>query len=97
MDRAEKKTLRREFKLQEQAAARADLPLNADQLRDLLAFLDEQIFSLGIPCDHSLGRTAAWAEREQLNVADVVAGVRSFGGYCDCEVASNVTLDTFGW
>ncbi len=97
MDKKQKKELVREFKQREISEARKKMCLAPDQLRELLAYLDEQIFGLGIPCDHTLARTETWARGKGLDVERVLASVREFGGFCDCEVAYNVTPDVFGW
>lgn len=59
------------------------------------AYLRNSIEGLGIPCDPTLGRTQEWVRRADLDVERVLASLREFGGYCDCEV--NVTPDKFGW
>jgi hypothetical protein len=68
-----------------------------DQLRDLRDYLDSTMSGIGIPCDHTLARTAEWAKKEGLEVEKVLGSVREFGGYCDCEVLFNVTPDKLGW
>src|SRR5687768_4695232 len=96
-DRQRRKDLLRQFKQQELAEARRKMSLWPDQLRDLRAFLEEQLFRLGIACDHTLRRTRAWAADRGLDVEKVVQSVAEFSGYCDCEVYFNVTPDKFGW
>jgi hypothetical protein len=97
VDKKLKKELVRQFKQRELSEARKKMCLAPDQLRELLAYLDAQIFGLGIPCDHTLARTETWARGEGLDAERVLASVREFGGFCDCEVAHNVTPDVFGW
>lgn len=92
-----KRELKRAYRANEQAAARTSLGLSEDQLKALLAELEESIWGLGMPCDHTLGRTEAWATREGLDVARALEGVRAHGGFCDCEVAHNVRPYVFGW
>jgi uncharacterized protein DUF2695 len=96
-NKARKKELLRQFKDREIAEARRKMCLWADELRDLHAYLEEQLFRLGIACDHTLARTKEWAVRNGQDVEAVVTSVGEFGGYCDCEVYYNVTLDKFGW
>ena len=62
-----------------------------------MRYLEEQVFQLGIACDHTLARTRRWAERNGFDVDGVLASVREFSGFCDCEVCYNVTLDKFDW
>ena len=97
MDPKRKKELKKAFKDQELKAAREKMCLAPDQLRDLRSYLDATISELGIPCDHTLSRTMEWAKREGLEVERILASMREFGGYCDCEVLFNVTPDKCGW
>src|SRR5579864_7059473 len=97
VDRRRKKELRQQYKQREQVEARRQMCLDPDQLRALLNFLDEQLFHVGIACDHTLSRTRTWAAKEGLDPERVLESVRSFGGYCDCEVVMNVSPDLFGW
>jgi hypothetical protein len=97
VDKKEKKNLLRQFKQRELSEARRKMCLAPDELSELRAYLDGELFGLGIPCDHTLVRTETWARREGLDVERVVASVREFGGLCDCEVVYNVTPDKFGW
>src|SRR5262249_39621487 len=71
--------------------------LEPEQLRDLLVYLDEQLFGLEIRCDRSLRQTRAWAGLRDLNVDRVLESLRQFGGTCDCEVLFNVQPCLFGW
>ncbi len=96
-DRARRKALQRQYAEDERARARASLGLAEAQLKDLLAELDESIWGLGMPCDHTLGRTEDCARRNGLDVARVLEGVRANSGGCDCEVGYNARPDRFGW
>ena len=97
MDKQRKKELRQQYKKQAQAEAWRQMCLQPDQLRALLSYLDEELLGLGIACDHTLARTRMWAANEGLDSERVLESVRSFGGYCDCEVVYNVRPDLFGW
>ncbi len=97
MHKRRKKELRQHYKQQERAVACRQMCLQPDQLHDLFNYLEEQLFRLGIACDHTLSRTRAWAASAGLDPERVLESVRAFGGYCDCEVAFNVTPDLFGW
>jgi len=96
-DKRRKKELLQQFKQNEVAEARRKMCLAPDQLRDLLGYLDEQMFGLGIPCDHTLARTETWAKQQGIDPNNVLQSVREFGGYCDCEVSYNVKPHLFGW
>lgn len=97
MDKRRKKTLRQQYKEREKAEACRQMCLQPDQLRALLSYLDEQLFRVGVACDHTLNRTRTWAANDGLDPERVLKSVRSFGGYCDCEVAYNVRPHLFGW
>lgn len=81
----------------ERADARRAMCLEPEQLRDLLVYVDEQMFGLELPCDRSFRRTRAWAGLRDLNVERVLDSLRQFGGNCDCEVLLNVQPCLFGW
>lgn len=76
MDKKLKRELVRQFKQRELAEARKKMCLAPDELRALLAYLEEEIFGLGIPCDHTLTRTETWARGEGLDVERVLASFR---------------------
>lgn len=79
------------------AAARQKMCLQADQLKELRAFLDGSTFGTKIVCDHTHGRTEEWAGRMGVDVEAAIESLRAFGGDCDCKISANVTLDKFGW
>jgi len=97
MEPERKKELKKAFKEQEVADARKKMILLPDQLRELRESLSTSLDELGTPCDHTLERTKEWAKEADLDVERVLASVREFGGFCDCEVLFNVTPDKFGW
>jgi len=97
MDSDKKKDLKTAFKQKELSDARSKMALFPDQLRELRGYLSASLDELGIACDHTLGRTQEWAQKVDLDTSRVLASVREFGGYCDCEVLFNVTPDKFGW
>jgi len=92
-----KKEFRQQYKQRERAEACRRMRLQPDELRKLLNYLEEQLFRVGVPCDPTLSRTRPWAANEGLDPEQVLESVRLFGGYCDCEVAFNVTPDLFRW
>jgi hypothetical protein len=79
------------------AAARAKLGLDADQLKQLRAFLDGKTFGIKIVCDHTHARTEEWAGRMGVDIEALVEALKSFGGACDCKTLAQVTPDRFGW
>jgi hypothetical protein len=69
------------------AAARARLPLPDEQMRALFDMLDVEFPRQG--CDHTLRLTRGWLASHGLPVEAVVAWLRDNGGYCDCEALAN--------
>ena len=77
MDKKRKKELKKAFKGRESAEARKKMCLFPDQLRELRACLSQSLSGLGVPCDHTLGRTTRWAAQEKLD-GPCTAGNDSF-------------------
>ena len=69
------------------AAEIALMPISQDQLAALFDHLDEE---LSAGCDHSLKLTQAFLKEHALDVDAIVPWLGQYGGYCDCEVLSNV-------
>ena len=69
------------------------MPLDADQLENLLAFLDER--DAEAHCDRSLRLTMAWMAENSVEEEPLTAALAEFGGYCDCEVLANVDPGAF--
>jgi hypothetical protein len=67
------------------------LGLTPTQLAELGDDLDRTL--AGAPCNHTLYHTRAWLAQSGLAGADqIMQAINERGGYCDCEVLSNVTL-----
>ena len=94
-DRRRRKKLIDDYKAREYTQARECLGLTADSLASLLGYLEDRLAE--VPRDHSPRLTREWAEQNGHEKQRVEDGVTAFGGYCDCEVAANVTPDKFGW
>ena len=97
-DKARRKELLRQFNEQEhqkRVTARGMLKLTPEQLDGLHDFLEQQCAEAG--CDRTLRFTVAWAKARRKSVKLLLEALGEFGGYCDCEVALNVTRDQFGW
>ena len=62
------------------------MPMTPQQLRGLLDHLDANLKS----CDHTRRLTAIWLDAEQLDKDRVLPWLAEHGGYCDCEVLSNL-------
>jgi hypothetical protein len=88
-----KRELKRAYKDQETAHARAGMPIEPDELESLLDYLEAQ--DAGGRCDRSLTFTMAWASENGIEQGPLTSALREFGGYCDCEVLANIDPDAF--
>lgn len=64
----------------------ASMPINPAQLKSLLDYLDVNLKS----CDHTTKLTDIFLHVEQLDRDHVLPWLAEHGGYCDCEVLSNL-------
>jgi Protein of unknown function (DUF2695) len=95
MDKARRKELLRAHKAATHESARKTLGLTESELTALRDTLDAAAEHLR--CDHTVRITREWATSRGLDPNTVSAGVREFGGFCDCEVLANVEPEKFGW
>ena len=58
-----------------------------DQLKEFLSFLNRPEAP---SCDHTLKEAAQWIEDNKLDQDKVIPWLNDNGGFCDCEVISNV-------
>jgi hypothetical protein len=85
----DRRDMRRLPLLKEQEERAADLGLTPSKRAELERYLDAKLSQF--PCDHTLNRTREWLVGQQVDDPDaVLEAFRSYGGYCDCEVAMNV-------
>lgn len=90
-DRQDKKDLKRLARLREYQAHWADLNLTPAQLADLGSHLRTMLSQRA--CDHSLRFTQEWLRASNFGKTnDMMDAIRNQGGYCDCEVLSNVVV-----
>ena len=89
----EKKRLKQQYLEQERQRERSRILLTDTELEALLDHLDERLESEG--CDHTHRRTRRWLT-DHGKGDRVLSGFEDLGGYCDCEILSNVDLDRFG-
>jgi hypothetical protein len=92
IDDARKAELKKAWKQQERQKLVDSIPMPQQDLRDLLDYLGRENPP---PCDHTLRETVGFLQKRGLDVNRVVAWLREYGGYCDCEVIFNVD-DKFG-
>lgn len=88
MDKDERRRLKAGFKKAERADARSRMVLDAEQLDELLDFVEAEVESVG--CDHSLRAARVWAVANEIDPEVLAESLGHFGGYCDCEVVLNV-------
>ena len=85
----DKRDLKRLALLREYKAKWKALVLQPNDLVELGHYLEAQLADT--PCDHSLRLTAEWLRRRGLSGTSAIQnGLRSQGGYSDCEVLANV-------
>jgi hypothetical protein len=89
IDDERKRLLKKNWKAEEQAKLIASIPIPHNDLRNLFDCLDE-----AGECDHTLRATIQFLRDRNLDVDGTVAWLGEHGGFCDCEVLSNVE-DTF--
>ena len=80
----------------ERAEAEARMPISKTDLRELFELLDRTLFEqrgdkVWCHCDHTLRRTREFLRSRELPEDIVAAWLGEYGGYCDCEVAANVS------
>lgn len=86
-ERAGRKRLRDAYKNAERAARTALMPLDADQLGELVCFVDARVVAEG--CDHTRRFAEQWTIDHHVSWDRLTEGLEEFGGYCDCEVVMN--------
>ncbi|MGD9420263.1 MAG: DUF2695 domain-containing protein [Verrucomicrobiota bacterium JB025] len=64
------------------------MPLEEDELNDLLDWVDAEIQRSG--CDHTHRLTRAWLTEHRHPPTRALGALMALGGFCDCEVAMNV-------
>ncbi|MBN1093298.1 DUF2695 domain-containing protein [Blastococcus sp. TML/M2B] len=89
--KAHQKQLKDEYLRAQQAASASRMPLDAEQLQQLLEHVDAAVLAAG--CDHGLRATEAWAHAHRIDVERLREGLEEYGGFCDCEVVMNVYVE----
>jgi Protein of unknown function (DUF2695) len=67
------------------------LPIDRDQYRSLLTFVEEMLAMQG--CDNTLSHAETWARAHKVGWAKLGRALRSLGGFCDCEIGMNTVSD----
>ena len=83
----DKKQLKNLFKANERKKLLESIPMEIDQLKEFLSFLNRPDAP---SCDHTLREATQWIEQNNLDPEKVIPWLNDHGGFCDCEVISNV-------
>src|SRR5215813_8088507 len=80
----------------EHAEAEARMPISKSDLRDLFQLLDSTLFEergdkIWCYCDNTLRRTREFLRLRSLPEETIANWLGEYGGFCDCEVAANVS------
>jgi hypothetical protein len=84
---AEDRQRKKAWQSREREGAQRALPLAAELLESLFAFVGQAVDQDG--CDHTLKATHSWIAQHGVAQEPLVAWLRENGGYCDCEVVAN--------
>jgi hypothetical protein len=96
-EKERRKALVQQIQQKERAEARARKPIADADLKALFEHLETTLFEqrgdkIWCHCDHTLNKSRAFLEsRAVQNVDEICTWFGEYGGYCDCEVAANVT------
>lgn len=86
---SDRRDLKRMALLKEYSARWDDLGLTPDELDVLGRYLEQNLDQE--PCDHTLRRTEDWLQSQgKKKIPKILEAIKKNGGYCDCEVFSNV-------
>ena len=88
MDKSRKKELLKKYKNEEQDKFRKSLPLSTEIFEELFDYIDEIMETHG--CDDTLKYTKEFLENNNLPLEESIEWLEENGGYCDCEVLSNI-------
>jgi len=86
-DRGHQRAVLRGLRAQEREKEEGEMPLPKEALRELFDVLDG---ALATPCDHSMRFTMEFIRTRHLSPETILPWLNSYGGYCDCEVLTNV-------
>jgi hypothetical protein len=86
-EKERKKQLLKGVKAAEKLKAESELPGSKEDLKELLDWVDQRV---GDGCDHTMRHTLEFIRERGFDEERVIAWLRQYGGYCDCEVAMNV-------
>jgi len=82
----ERKARIKQWQAAEQTELLASMPLSPQRLSSLLSYLNTNLQS----CDHTTKITKLFLDVEKTDKSCVIPWLAKHGGYCDCEVLSNL-------
>ncbi len=85
-ERKRRRAVVRDLREKERAHFIASLLASKSDVRDLFDYLDRADES----CDHTLKQTFEFIRERSVPEENMVAWLEEHGGFCDCEVISNV-------
>jgi hypothetical protein len=88
MDKSKRKELQRKYAEEQKRAFIATLPFSLSLFESLFSYLDEVLEDHG--CDDTLKYTEKFLNDNELPMEKSLNWLRDNGGFCDCEVLSNV-------
>lgn len=89
MDKAEKKRLQQEYREKNKKTFYDSLPMSKELFLQLFDFLDKKLTDEGV-CSDNPTFTMEFLALNGIPSAPVLSFLSEHGGYCDCEVLSNV-------
>jgi len=81
------RNLKRAWKDEQKAKARASFPLSNESMEQLFSAVDQVLENEG--CDHTLRFTESWLKTHDFDRQATVTWLNEHGAYCDCEVMAN--------
>jgi hypothetical protein len=95
-EKRRRRAIVRGMREKEHAEAEARMPISKVDLRDLFELLDKTLFEergeqIWCHCDHTLRKTREFLRSRSLPEETIANWLKEYGGYCDCEVAANVS------
>lgn len=89
LDKAKRKQILNDLRLKEQEQFERSLPMKRAAFNDLFDYLDEHLQEHNCEDDHTL--TVSYLNLIGTNnIDEVISWLKDKGGYCDCEVISNI-------
>jgi hypothetical protein len=89
MDEERKRALKRQVRDHERSSFLSAMPLTLSQASGLIEALNARLEQTS--CDHTHRLTREWCEKQGFDPDAVIPWARDHGGYCDCELAANLS------